>query len=93
MIRSWKSQAAKAAFEGRVPKGFPSDLVKKTRRLLAQLNAVTVVEQLRHPPGDRLHTLSGDLAGQWSLSVNDQFRIVFVWGSEGPEDVWFGDYR
>jgi toxin HigB-1 len=63
MIRSWKSHAAKEVFEGRSPKGFPSDLVKKTRRLLAQLNAVTAVEQLRHPPGNRLHALSGDLAG------------------------------
>ncbi|MDG2520324.1 type II toxin-antitoxin system RelE/ParE family toxin [Caulobacter segnis] len=93
MIRNWKSHAAKEVFEGRAPKGFPSDLVKKTRRLLAQLNAVTAVEQLRHPPGNRLHALSGDLAGKWSLSVNDQFRIVFVWGPEGPQDVWFGDYH
>lgn len=93
MIRSWKSQAAKQVFEGRAPKGFPSDLVKKTRRLLAQLNAVTTVEQLRYPPGNRLHLLAGDLAGSWSLSINDQFRIVFSWGPEGPEDVWFGDYH
>ena len=93
MIQSWKSQDAKAVFEGRAPKGFPADLVKRARRLLAQLNAATSVDQLRNPPGNRLHKLIGDKAGEWSLSVNNQFRITFRWGDEGPEDVWFGDYH
>lgn len=93
MIQSWKSELAKQVFEGKTPKGFPADLIRKTRRLLAQLNAATDVEQLRFPPGNRLHQLSSDLAGRWSLSVNDQFRLVFIWGAEGPEEVWFGDYH
>lgn len=93
MIQGWKSDLAKAVFEGKSPKGFPPDLIKKTRRLLAQLNAAVDVEQLRVPPGNRLHALTGDLEGRWSLSVNDQFRIVFAWGPEGPDDVWFGDYH
>lgn len=93
MIQNWKSELAKQVFEGKAPKGFPADMVRKTRRLLAQLNAATDVEQLRFPPGNRLHQLGGDMAGHWSLSVNDQFRLVFVWGPEGPEEVWFGDYH
>lgn len=93
MIRSWKSDAARAVFLGQTPKGFPADLVRRTRRLLAQLNAVTDVAQMRIPPGNRLHALSGDRAGEWSVSVNDQFRITFRWGADGPEDVWFGDYH
>lgn len=93
MIQSWKSKDAKTVFEGGSPKGFPADLVKRTRRLLSQLSAVTDVEQLRTPPGNRLHQLTGDLTGRWSLSINDQYRIVFVWGSDGPEEVWFGDYH
>lgn len=93
MIQSWKSLELTAVFEGRTPKGFPTTLVKKTRRLLAQMNAATDVEQLRVPPGNRLHPLGGDLAGKWSLSINDQYRLVFSWGSDGPEDVWFGDYH
>lgn len=51
------------------------------------------VEDLAAPPGNRLHKLSGDRGGQWSLSVNDQFRICFVWGANGPEDVEFVDYH
>ncbi len=93
MIRSWASSHARAVFEGHAPKGFPADLAKKTRRLLAQLNAATSVEDMRLPPGNRLHALGADRAGQWSVSVNDQFRITFVWGEGGPEDVWFGDYH
>lgn len=93
MIRSWASSHARAVFQGHTPKGFPADLAKKVRRLLAQLNAATSVEDMRLPPGKRLHALGGDRAGQWSASVNDQFRITFVWGDAGPEDVWFGDYH
>ncbi|PZR37195.1 type II toxin-antitoxin system RelE/ParE family toxin [Caulobacter segnis] len=93
MIQSWKTKEAKAVFEGKTPKGFPADLVRRARRLLAQLNAATEVEQLKSPPGNRLHQLTGDQAGRWSLSVNDQFRVTFIWGPQGPEEVWFGDYH
>lgn len=94
MIQSWKSLTAKAVFEGHDPgKGFPADLIKATRRRLSSLNAATAVTDLRVPPSHRLHQLTGDRAGQWSISVNDQFRLCFVWGDEGPEDVEFTDYH
>jgi proteic killer suppression protein len=93
MIQSWKSDDARLVFEGRVPKGFPADLAKATRRRLTQLHAAARVEDLRTPPGNRLHKLSDDRDGQWSISVNDQFRICFVWGPEGPEEVEFVDYH
>jgi len=93
VIQSWKSKAAKAVFEGRSPKGFPADLLKAARRRLARLNEVTDVEELRVPPGHRLHALIGDRAGQWAISVNDQFRICFVWGADGPQDVEIVDYH
>jgi toxin HigB-1 len=94
MIRSWRSEQAKAIFEGRDPgKGFPPDLVQATRRRLLRLDAATSVDDLRTPPSHRLHRLVGNRAGEWSISVNDQFRITFKWGEQGPEDVWFGDYH
>ncbi|MDG2530785.1 type II toxin-antitoxin system RelE/ParE family toxin [Caulobacter endophyticus] len=93
MIQSWRSDTARAVFLGHSPKGFPADLVKRTRRVLAQLNAATEIAQMRIPPGNRLHALGGDRTGEWSVSVNDQFRITFRWGEDGPEDVWFGDYH
>jgi toxin HigB-1 len=94
MIKSWKSDQAKAVFEGRNPgKGFPADLIAATRRRLARLDAATRIDDLRSPPSHRLHKLDGDREGEWSVSVNDQFRITFRWGDDGPEDVWFGDYH
>ena len=93
MIQGWKDEKAAAVFAGKVPKGFPAVLVKAARRRLFQLDAALSVDDLRMPPGNRLHRLSADRQGQWSISVNDQFRICFVWGREGPEDVEFVDYH
>ena len=90
MIQSWKSKEAREVFQGFTPaKGFPTDLVRMTRRRLAQLDAATQVEDLRSPPSNRLHIVEG----RWSISVNRQFRITFLWGQNGPEEVWFGDYH
>jgi len=94
MIRSWKTEAAKLIFEGRSPgKGFAPDALRAVRRKLLQLDAAVRVEDMRSPPGNRLHQLSADRFGQWSIRVNDQYRICFIWGDEGPEDVEFVDYH
>ncbi len=93
MIQSWKDNKASAVFVGQVPKGFPADLAKAARRRLFQLDSAVVIEDMRVPPGNRLHRLTGDRSGQWSISVNDQFRICFVWGRHGPESVEFVDYH
>jgi proteic killer suppression protein len=56
-------------------------------RKLDMLNAASVVSDLRSPPGNRLEKLSGDREGQWSIRINDQWRICFRWDGSGPEDV------
>jgi len=94
MIVSWKSRAAKAIFEGHIPgKGVPPDVIRLLRRKLAQLDSATCLDDVRNPPGNRLHALSGNRQGQWSIRVNDQFRICFIWGQNGPEQVDFLDYH
>jgi toxin HigB-1 len=93
MIRSWKSGDLEVVFQGRVPRRFPSELYARTRRLLAQLNAASALVDLKAPPGNRLHQLQGDLGGKWSISVNMQYRITFVWRDGDAYDVWFGDYH
>lgn len=93
MIQGWKTKEARRVFEGDSPRGFPPDLVKALRRRLAQINAARTVEDLRAPPGNRLHALTGDRKGQWSISVNDRFRICFVWTDNGPDAVEFVDYH
>lgn len=93
MIRSFKDQATEAAFEGEARKGFPADLLKITRRKLQMLAAATVLDDLKVPPGNRLERLKGDSAGQYSIRVNDQYRICFVWTDQGAEQVEFTDYH
>jgi toxin HigB-1 len=63
------------------------------RRKLDQLNAAAALSFLRAPPGNRLEALKGDRAGQHSIRVNDQFRLCFVWGTQGPEHVELVDYH
>ncbi|HMP62571.1 MAG TPA: type II toxin-antitoxin system RelE/ParE family toxin [Phenylobacterium sp.] len=93
MIQSFKDRDTEAVFEGLHPKGFPADLLRRARRKLQVLDAATDVMDLKDPPGNRLHQLAEDREGQWSISVNDQFRICFSWGPSGPENVEFVDYH
>ena len=62
-------------------------------RKLAMLNRVGRLDDLRVPPGNRLEALKGNRAGQYSIRVNDQFRVCFVWTTEGPKDVEIADYH
>jgi len=76
-----------------VPKGFPANLAKVTRRKLIMLDAATFLAALKSPPGNRLEELEGDLAGKHSIRINDQWGIVFRWTASGPEDVEIVDYH
>ena len=63
------------------------------RRKLDQLNAVVSLESLRIPPGNQLESLRGDRKGQYSIRINDQHRVCFLWGDDGPERVEITDYH
>ena len=89
MITSWKNKDAKEVFEGRAPRTIPADILKRARRVLAQLNAASVLTDMAVAPGNHLHKV-GEV---WAVRVNDQYRVTFVWGAEGPEEVWLGDYH
>ena len=62
-------------------------------RKLAMLDAAHTLEFLRSPPGNRLEALRGDRRGQYSIRINDQFRICFRWADDGPTDVEIVDYH
>ena len=62
-------------------------------RKLAMLNRAGTLEDLRMPPGNRLEPLRGGRAGQFSIRINDQYRVCFVWTSDGPKDVEIVDYH
>lgn len=62
-------------------------------RKLDMIDAATRVEDLRSPPGNRLEALRGDRVGQWSIRINQQWRVCFHWTSEGPAHVEIVDYH
>ena len=93
MIKSFRGRTTEVVFQGESPKGFPSDLVKVARRKLGYLDAAVDLRDLRLPPGNRLEALERDRQGQYSIRINDQFRICFRWTPEGPTDVEVTDYH
>jgi proteic killer suppression protein len=68
-------------------------LARAARRKLVQLNNATLLGDLVAPPGNRLEALRGDLLGRHSIRINDQWRILFRWSNEGPEEVEIVDYH
>ena len=71
----------------------PSQLRNIGRRKLRMLAAATTIETLRVPPGNRLETLRGARTGQWSIRINEQWRICFNWGGGNASDVEITDYH
>jgi proteic killer suppression protein len=90
MIGNFKNSLTEDVFNGVFRKGFPADLVKIARRKLRLLHNAHLLADLRTPPGNRLEA---GRAGQYSIRVNDQFRICFIWTSDGPKDVELTDYH
>ena len=70
-----------------------ASLKKKARQKLDYLNSVTYLEALRVPPSNHLELLKGDLAGFYSIRVNERWRIIFRWTPQGVEDVEVIDYH
>lgn len=93
MIRSFRGALAALILQRRVPKGFPTGIAKVARRKLVQLHNAATLGDLAAPPGNRLETLRGDLADRHSIRINDQWRVVFRWGDQGPEEVEIVDYH
>jgi len=93
VIRSFADKRTAAIWADRMPKGFPSDLAKVSRRKLRALAAATRLEDLRHPPANHLEALAGDRAGQHSIRVNDQWRLCFAWRDGDAYGVEIVDYH
>ena len=92
MIKSFRCDDTRELFETGKSARFGSILKVATRKL-TQLEAAATLEFLRSPPGNRLEALKSDRAGQYSIRVNDQWRICFRWTAAGPEDVEIVDYH
>jgi proteic killer suppression protein len=93
MIRSFRDKTTEAVAAGKSPKGFPSDLIRSAQRKLVMLDNATTLDDLKSPPGNKLHSLVKDRAGQHAIWINSQFRLCFRWTDAGPEDVEITDYH
>ncbi len=91
-IASLKCADTEALFRLRESKRFQS-IERPALRKLVQLDIAERIDDLRVPPGNRLESLAGDRAGQWSIRVNDRYRICFVWKDGNAEEVEIVDYH
>lgn len=97
MIRSFKNQGTEDIFNGKNTKDTrkicPRELWQVASRKLDQLDSAKFLEELRIPPGNRFEVLTGDRKGQYSIRINDRYRICFEWEESGPEKVEIVDYH
>lgn len=93
MIRSFRDRATEAVWKGRFTKRLPVDIQRPALKRLMHLDAAQTLLDLRLPPSNRLHALSGDRVGQHSISINDQWRICFTWQDGHAVDVEIVDYH
>ncbi len=93
MIRSFKDRETERMWLGQASKAFPLDIQNRALRKLRQLDASRTLADLRHPPGNRLEALKGARVGQWSIRINDQWRICFRWTDGDAVDVEIVDYH
>jgi toxin HigB-1 len=92
MIRSFRGKDTEQLFRlGHVRRW--AGIERAALRKLVQLDLARTLDDMRAPPGNRLEALSGDRKGQWSIRINDQFRVCFRWTPDGPEDVEIVDYH
>jgi proteic killer suppression protein len=71
----------------------PSDIQQVALRKLRMINNAVTINDLRVPPANRLEKLSGDRVGQWSIRINDQWRVCFRWEGSDAYDVEVADYH
>jgi toxin HigB-1 len=94
MIISFTCKETELIFNGNVSKKLPGDIQRTALRKLLIIEAAISIEDLRIPPGNRLEKLVGDRDGQYSIRINDQWRICFNWTDEGnAQDIEIVDYH
>jgi proteic killer suppression protein len=97
MIVSFKNPGTEDIFNGNntnaARKLCPQLLWKVAARKLDQLDSIKILEELRIPPGNRLESLGGNRKGQFSIRINEQYRICFIWINSAPEGVEIVDYH
>ena len=93
MIKNFKCKETEKIFNGSFSKKLPHDIQKIAFRKLLMLNASLRLSDLKIPPHNKLEALTNDRKGQYSIRINDQFRICFYWVDNDAENVEIVDYH
>ena len=93
MIRNFADKEAELIWSGAVSRRLPPDIQTVARRKLRILNNAASLDDLRAPPGNRLEALKGNRRGQYSIRINDQWRICFRWQNGDAHEVEIVDYH
>ena len=93
MIRTFANKVTESIWNREFVKGVATPIAKTAYRKLFQLHTATRLVDLNIPPANRLEALKGDRKGQWSIRINEQYRLCFRWKDCDAHDVEFVDYH
>ena len=93
MIKSFADKRTAALFGGYAVRNIPNQIQRRARAKLFAVDAAMKIDDLRVPPGNRLEALRGDRRGQYSIRINDQWRLCFEWRDDAVWEVEFVDYH
>ena len=93
MIQGFRDKETEKLFRRERSKAVPQDVQRVALRKLTQLDAAAGLQDLKVPPGNRLEALSGNRTGQFSIRINDQWRVCFVWKDGHAHEVEIVDYH
>ena len=93
MIKSFADAETQKVFDRQFSKKLPGDIQSVALRKLRMLNNAHAINDLRSPPANRLEKLGGDREGQYSIRINDQWRVCFVWQDGDAHEVGIVDYH
>jgi proteic killer suppression protein len=93
MIIEFSSRETEKIWRGAVSRKLPRDIQQIALRKLFMLDKAQTLNDLRIPPANRLEALKNDRKGQYSIRINDQWRVCFVWTDHGPAQVEIVDYH
>jgi proteic killer suppression protein len=93
MIQSFKCKETAKIFHGLVSRKFPADIMTRSFNKLAAIHASTTLDDLKSPPSNHLEQLKGDRTGQYSIRINDKYRVCFKWIDGIADEVEIVDYH
>ena len=93
MIKTFKCKESAKIFNREFSKKIPHDIQRQALRKLVMIDAAVNIEDLQIPPANRLERLSGDREGEYSIRINKQYRICFIWQNGNAFDVEIVDYH